>query len=322
VVTSLYGTLRHLSDARRSQGKRYELALILCLLVLAKLAGETSLSAATEWIRHRAAVLAAQFGLRRTSMPCQMTYCNVLARVDAKHLDELLAPFFVRWEAKPRCGAEPSRLHTPAGRADHAHLAIDGKTLGGTTSQPHPVHQLSCDEVATGIVFWHCDVGEKENEISALKPLLTPQLIKGRIFTLDAMHTQRLLCAQIHRGEGDYLLVAKDNQPTLHEDIADLFEDRSPDRRRWKHAQTWDKGHGRLEHRHITCSPDLNDWFAKEWQGIEQVFRLERIARILKTNHIRHEVVYGLSSLPMRQAPPERMLCLIRDHWAIENKLH
>ena len=92
----------------------------------------------------------------------------------------------------------------------------------------------------------------------ALKPLLTPQLIKGRIFTLDAMHTQRLFCAQIHRFEGDYLLVAKDKQPTLHEDSADLFEDRTPARRRWQQAETWDKGHGRLEHRQITCSPDRN----------------------------------------------------------------
>ncbi len=63
-------------------------------------------------------------------------------------------------------------------------------------------------------------------------------------------------------------------------------------------------------------------WFAKDWQGIEQVFRLERTARILKTGQIRHEVVYGLSSLSMRQAPPTRMLSLVRDHWAIENKLH
>jgi hypothetical protein len=23
-------------------------------------------------------------------------------------------------------------------------------------------------------------------------------------------------------------------------------------------AETWDKGHGRLEHRHFTCSPDRN----------------------------------------------------------------
>jgi predicted transposase YbfD/YdcC len=156
----------------------------------------------------------------------------------------------------------------------------------------------------------------------ALKPLLTQQLVKGRIFTLDAMHTQRALCAQVHRLAGDYILIAKDNQPTLHEDIADLFEDRTPDHRRWKHAETWDKGHGRLEHRQITCSPDLNDWFGKKWEGIEQVFRLERTARLLKTNQTRHEVVYGLSSLSMRQAPPQRMLSLVRDHWAIENKLH
>src|SRR6266487_5272991 len=94
-VTSLYEALHQLSDPRRGQGKRYELALILCLLVLAKLAGQTSLSGATDWIRHRAAALADHFGLRRKSMPCQMTYCNVLARVDAKHLDELLAQLYV-----------------------------------------------------------------------------------------------------------------------------------------------------------------------------------------------------------------------------------
>lgn len=31
-------------------------------------------------------------------MLCQMTYCNVLARVDSKQLDEILAALFVRWE--------------------------------------------------------------------------------------------------------------------------------------------------------------------------------------------------------------------------------
>jgi predicted transposase YbfD/YdcC len=322
-MTSLYEALRKLPDPRRRQGKRYDLALILCLLILAKLAGQTSLSGATEWIRHRAPSLAQRFGLCRKSMPCQMTYCNVLARVDGKHLDEILYAFACR-DGKRKAAAEtnPVARPPPQGQADHAHLAIDGKTLRATCSQPHPVHQLSCYEVATGIVLWHCNVQEKENEISALKPLLSPHLIKGRIFTLDAMHTQRALCAQIHRLAGDYLLLAKDNQPTLNEDIADLFEDRAPDRRCWNHAETWDKGHGRVEHRQITCSPDLNDWFSKQWEGIEQVFRLERTVRLLKTNQMRHEVVYGLSSLSMRQAPPARMLSLIRDHWAIENKLH
>ncbi|GHO55755.1 ISAs1 family transposase [Ktedonobacter robiniae] len=321
-AASLYHTLQALSDKRRKQGKRYELALVLSLIVLAKLAGQQTLSGATDWIRHHGVPLAQRFGLRRQQMPCQMTYCNVLAMVDSKHLDELLSAFFIRWEAQARCGEQSSRLLIPSLQTNHAHVAVDGKALRATSNEVHPVHQLSCYEVATGIVLWHCNVQEKENEISALKPLLAPSWVSGRILTLDALHTQRDLCAQIHRLRGDYLLIAKDNQPTLQEDIADLFEDAFPDRRRWKQAETWDKGHGRLEHRQLLSSPDLNDWFRKDWEGIEQVFRLERTTRILKTGKLRHEVVYGLSSLSMSKAPPQRMLQLARDHWAIENRLH
>lgn len=319
---SLYEVLQELSDVRRAQGKRYSLALIVCLLILAKLAGQATLSAATEWIRHRAVPLSQQFGLERASMPCQNTYRNVLARVDGHHLDELLSAFLTRWEAQSRCGKEPSRLQTPEMQVDHRQLAIDGKTIRATTKEEQPVHHLSCYEVATGIVLWHCNVGTKENEMSALKPYLTAPLVKGRILTLDAMHTQRELCAITHRFGGKYLLIAKDNQPTLTEDIADLFADRTPDRRCWQEDETWEKGHGRIEHRQITCSPDLNDWFGKQWQGIEQVFRLERTATILKTGEVRHQIVYGLSSLSLREAPPKRMLALIRAHWHIENRLH
>jgi predicted transposase YbfD/YdcC len=165
-------------------------------------------------------------------------------------------------------------------------------------------------------------VQEKENEISALKPLLTAETVTGRILSLDALHTQREFCRQVQRLDGDYVLIAKDNQPTLREAIADLFEDRTPDRRRWQEAETWDKGHGRLEHRQIACSPDLNEWFAKDWQGIEQVFRIERTVRTLKTGAIHHEVAYGLSSLSLREAPAPRILALVREHWGIENRLH
>ncbi len=120
---SLYEALQRLPDPRRGQGKRYELARLFCLLLLAKLAGQTTLSGASEWIRHRAEKIAAHFGLKRRQMPCQMTYCRILARIDAQLLDELLAAFFIRWEAKPRCANEPSRLQTSQGHLDHAHLA-------------------------------------------------------------------------------------------------------------------------------------------------------------------------------------------------------
>jgi hypothetical protein len=51
--------------------------------------------------------------------------------------------------------------YAPQEQADHRHLAIDGKTLRATCGQPHVVHQLSCYEVATGIVLWHCNDGRE-----------------------------------------------------------------------------------------------------------------------------------------------------------------
>lgn len=79
-----------------------------------------------------------------------MTHCRLLARIDARLLDEVLAAFFIRWEASQRCASDPSRLQTSQSHRDHAQLAIDGKTFRATSTQAHPVHQLSCSDVTRG----------------------------------------------------------------------------------------------------------------------------------------------------------------------------
>jgi predicted transposase YbfD/YdcC len=321
VRNSLYEALQDLHDPRRGAGKRYSLPVLICLLCLAKMAGQTTLKGATEWVRLRAETLAASFGLKRTAMPCQMTYKRVLEGIEAQDLNGLLAAFFLRWEAQQRCGNEPSRLQTESGHLSHAHIAIDGKAVRATSQEAQPVHQLSAYDVTTGIVLFQVNVGEKQNEISALKPLLTPSFIKGRIFTLDAMHTQTELCAKVDRFRGWYVLVAKDNQPTLATDLADFFAD-PPWGWQWAEAETWNKAHGRLEHRHIICSPELNEWFASRWAGVAQVFCLQRTTTLLKTGEVRRQTVYGISNLSLTQAPPMRMLELNRGHWGIENRLH
>ena len=321
VQNSLYEALQTLPDRRRGQGKRYSLPVLLCLLCLAKMAGQTTLKGATEWVRLRASLLATSFGLKRMDMPCQMTYVRILEAIDAQVLNDLLAAFFTRWEAQERCENEPSRLQTQQGHREHAHVAIDGKAIRATSKEAQPVHQLSAYDVKTGVVLFQVNVQEKQNEISALKPLLTPAFITGRIFTLDAMHTQTELCAKVDRFGGSYLLVAKDNQPTLVADLVAFFDDPPWD---WHYdqAETWDKAHGRLEHRRILCSPDLNDWFASRWVGVAQVFQLERTTTFLKSGAQRHQIIYGISNLSVSNAPAERMLQLNREHWGIENRLH
>ncbi len=319
--SSLYVALQALADRRRGAGKCYPLPVLICLLLLAKMAGETRLKGASEWVRLRAEPLASSFDLKRTAMPCQMTYTRLLQSLDAAVLTELLAAFFTRWEAQQRYGEEPSRLQTPQSARQHNHCTIDGKVVKATARQEQRVHQLAAYDVKTGVVHFQVNVQEKENEISALKPLLPASFIKGRNFSLDAMHTQRELCARIVRFGGYYLLVAKDNQPTLAQDLADFFNDPPPDGR-FEQAESWDKAHGCLEHRHISTSPELNEWLADRWAGVEQVFRIEQKTTLLKSGQQRHEVVHGITNLPHKQAGALTLLTLKRDHWGIENRLH
>ncbi|HLG61923.1 MAG TPA: ISAs1 family transposase [Ktedonosporobacter sp.] len=297
---SLYAAFQELADPRKRKGKRYEMALLLTFLVLAKLSGETTLSAATHWIRLRGNWLAEQFRLKRSGMPCQNTYRSLLALLDAQEVSQLLAAFFTRWESQRRCADEPSRLLLQKGRQDKAHIAIDGKTSRATTSTEESVHLLSFYEVHTGLVLTQCQGQEKQNEISALKALLTAALVTGRILTVDALHTQREFCRRVRELQGHYLVIAKDNQPTLREDLEAFFEDRQADRRTWQSHEQIEKGLGRLERRLIWTSADMNPWFAKDWCDVAQVFRLEREVRTLKTGKLH----------------------LARRHWAVENELH
>ena len=91
----------------------------------------------------------------------------------------------------------PVGLRRARGRVSIPNSRTLGKTLRATSTETHPVHLPSCYDVTTGTVLWHDNVVEKENEMSALKPRLSPlpPLVTARIFTLDAMHTQRELYA-------------------------------------------------------------------------------------------------------------------------------
>jgi predicted transposase YbfD/YdcC len=317
---SLHAAFAQITDGRHKRGLRYPLAVLLSLIVLAKLSGETTLSGVVEWARHRQAWLAATFHLKEPRCPCFSTYTYALSKLSAEEVTSVLAQVLCRAEARRRCGSEPSRLHGQGGRAGKAHLALDGKTLRGTVGHqaPHqpPVHLLAFYEVATGTVLAQRAVQRKENEISALDHLLTPTLVNGRIISADAMHTQRRFCEQVTRWGGAYVLIAKDNQPTLHEDLALFFDDPPVPCASWQSVTTLDKGHGRLERRTITVSTELRDWFARDWCGIEQVFRIER--EVSKQEGTRREVVYGITSLSPQQAGPSEIGQVVRRHWAIE----
>src|SRR2546423_8304483 len=81
---SVYRAFEQIEDGRHKRGVRYSSALILTLIVLAKLAGMTSLAGIAEWVRLRADGLNEVLPNPRESFPCAATYSNVLRALDAK----------------------------------------------------------------------------------------------------------------------------------------------------------------------------------------------------------------------------------------------
>jgi hypothetical protein len=115
------------------------------------------------------------------------------------------------------------------------------------------------------------------------------------------MFTQRELSVQIVEARGDYIWLAKDNQPRLREAIAQLFA--SPIRapgwgippNDFQTAKRLNKRHGRLEERILISSELLNDYL--DWPYVAQVFKLERHRTIPRLS------TDSLASTARRQMP-------------------
>jgi len=313
---SLYHAFEHVPDRRKRRGKRYPLALIFTLLLLGKPAGETTILGVVEWVGLRERGQRDDLGWPR-KFPSQATYTRALAGCDAQVLAQVIAGVIL----KARAGEQNQTQEPPEALRQ---VAVDGKTLRGTLGH-EPAHQPSVhvlswyDPQACGVLA-HRAVPHKHNEISTLAAFLSPTLVKDRIITADALHTQRAFCADVLRFAGHSVLIAKKNQPTLLEDLETFFTDPQADAGEWKEDRTCNKGHGRLEERRIRTTTLLNPLFEREWAGIGQAFQVRR--RATHPLKCTQQIVYGISSLTPAQASPSQLLDLLRTHWHIENRLH
>lgn len=309
----LYAEFDQLIDKRRARGKRYCLALVLLLIVLAKLCGEDRPYGIAQWITARTPGLIAMLGLSCRRLPSHNTYRRVLRNaVDAAQLHKAVTRFLCR---------DPA-----AGRG--VLVTIDGKILRGSLApgKDQALHLLAAYLPEEGIVLMQVEVKSSENELSAAPRVLQCVDLRGKVVMGDAMFTQRELSVQVVEAGGDYIWLAKDNQPRLREAIAQLFA--SPIRapgwgvppNDFQTAKQLNKRHGRLEERILISSELLNDYL--DWPYVAQVFKLERHRTILKDGTHHTEIVYGLTSLNRQQADAARLLTLIRDYWGMENRLH
>jgi predicted transposase YbfD/YdcC len=319
---SLYCAFEKVKDGRKAKGKRYPLALLLTVLMLGKMAGEKTVNGIVGWVNERQKTLKQQLDWPKR-FPVNSTYSEALAHCDGQEIVQAIASVILKARAEEQKALDRSQKETSS-QENLIHTAMDGKTLRGTLghakeNQPS-VHLLSFYECESGIVLAQTAVKSKENEITAANALLHPFLVKGRIISADAMHTHKKWCAGVDAYEGYYLLITKENQPGMRQDMLDFFADKDLDGGEWEYQKKIQKGHGRLEIREIWASTQMNAWFEKEWAGIAQIFKIRR--QVKKGEEEHEEIVYGFTNLPRKKASALRLLDLNQKHWSIENRLH
>ena len=306
-LVELFGEI---PDFRQASGKRYTLAAILALACAAMLCGYRSYSAMAEWSRNYGQELVTALGFANGKTPCASTLHWIFRHLDCAQFENKLG----QW-AEQVLASQPPTSEQVEG------IAIDGKTLRGSQKQGAPgAHLLAAFSHRLGITLAQQAVADKSNELFRIEDVLETLVLSGRIVTTDALHTQRYVAQTILDGDGDYVMLVKGNQPDMLADIQLLFQERHVVAETLTATAPVDAGHGRIEVRRLTASSALVDYLA--WPGLQQVFEIERTVTYQRTGQQRRETVYGITSLPPQRADAARLLSLVRQHWAIENRSH
>ncbi len=82
----------------------------------------------------------------------------------------------------------------------------------------------------------------------------------------------------------------------------------------------WEKGHGRIERRHL-ARVDL-DWEISPFPGAKQLIRSTREWLEGKSDELKSETRYFITSLERDERSAARLAQAIRNHWSVENKNH
>jgi predicted transposase YbfD/YdcC len=205
-------------------------------------------------------------------------------------------------------------------------VSIDGKTARHSfdnAAGKGALHLVSAWASENRLLLGQQAVDGKSNEITAIPELIKTLEISGSIVTIDAMGCQKNIAAEIREAGADYVLAVKDNQPTLHEDIRQVFTDGlDTDFEGLEHHchRTEESGHGRVEKRiyHVVKVPKElaekhADW--KDLRTIGMVFSERQEGDKAPSMETR---VY-ISSL---SAKVKRFAHAVRNHWGIETSLH
>lgn len=173
-----------IADARRGQGRMYDLPHVLLFCLLASAAEATTLRRMAAFIERHLPRLREVFGCRWRRAPSHTPLYTILRGVDGAQLEAAMRRHAAQLQAKPD------------GAAARWHVAMDGKTLRGSLERlaDRPAAQvLTAFAVGEAVVLGQLvmEDGDKDSQIAAVQRLIQDLGISGAVISLDALHLQK-----------------------------------------------------------------------------------------------------------------------------------
>lgn len=299
---------RQLKDPRLNRRKLHSLEAILVIAICAVIAGANDFQQVALFGQKRQDWLG-RFLELPNGVPSHDTFERVFARLNPVVFQECFARWMNAWYA----------------RLTGKQLAIDGKAVCGSASPSkgfrclHLVNVWATEvNLCLGVVA--CDADS--NEITAIPRLLALLELEGALVTIDAGGCQKKIAEQVVAAGGDYLLVVKENQGQLYEQIEACFARAAEKEFQGvpnSYYEKTDLGHGRQENRCYVVLEDLEGLSEKEkWPELSVVGMCQserQQADGTSSFHVR----YFIGS---KRAKARYYGKALRGHWRVENNLH
>ncbi len=306
-LRSLYEELQAVPDFPRAQGRKHTIASVLTIQLLARLAGLHGGRASADYAKSPIQDELQAVGAWRNPQtqqyepPSKSVIYRVLTQADPAALEAVLRRYAM---PRLRIGAA---------------VAADGKRIrGANRNGPDRNETVTLVVHGTGLPLASLGFHDENGEIAAVQTLLETVPLHGRVITIDALHTVRntaRLIVETHAAH--YLMTVKANAEKTYATLAGLDWDQFAT---GCHADPEEKAHGRIERRRIqTLTPPPG---TVNYPHLQQIFRIQRERRSVKTSQVSRETVYGITSVPASQAGPQQLLAWNRGHWTVENQNH
>jgi len=290
-----------IETSREHKGYFHSVGEALTIVVLGTLCGLKNACQISQWASSERVrgLLAESFGIEK--VPCYYWLLCLLKLVEPRSLNRCLA----RW----------TQSLLPDG-TEGMTISFDGKTIRSTGKMDRyesPMHIVSAHIADAGLTLAGLRVDGKSNEIPAVRELISLLEVEGCVIVADAMHCQKETAELIVGKKADYLLNAKDNQPTLKKDIGEYVGD-DVLRNAMDAFRTFEKNGGRLETRTGFVTHEVGWLAGAGWKNLSCVGAIRR--QFEYKGQTSDEWHYYISS---RKLTAEELLRHARLEWSIES---